>query len=188
VEYGLYFRRKKISCGIKDQVRIRESCEKCGLALPTHQKTSENQGEIIMLKNLSLLLFMSLFASSSFAFGDGSGLSAEERWNSFPAEKQARISERAAEMGFDISTQEGRDAFRAARLEKRTAKAAELGFDISTEQGRQDFRQAMRSERQAIREQVRALPEAERIALKDELRGLSRKERKEILASRFGSN
>jgi len=146
------------------------------------------QGVYYDKKKIVSFLAISLVSSSAFAFGDAQGLSAEERWNSLPEEKQARIAEKAAELGIDITTEEGRVAFREARKEQRTLRAAELGFDISTQEGRQAFREAKHEQRAAIREQIQALPEEDRVALREELQGLSRSERHEILATRFGSN
>jgi len=142
----------------------------------------------MITKKIVSILAITLVSSSAFAFGDSQGLSAEERWNSLPEEKQARIAEKAAELGIDITTEDGRLAFHEARKAERTARAEELGFDISTREGKQAFRQAMRAERGAIREQIRVLPESERLALREELQGLSRSERREILSARFGGN
>ena len=142
----------------------------------------------MLIKKLVLSAVVSLVSSGAFAFGGEGRLSAEDRWNSMPEEKQVRITERAAELGFDLNTEEGRLAFRESRKEQRTARAAELGFDISTPEGRQEFRQTRQENRQAVREQIQALPEEERLALREELKELSRKERREVLASRFGGN
>lgn len=112
---------------------------------------------------------------------------AEHRWNNLSDERKAKITERAAEQGYDISTKEGRKEFRQAMRKQRVERAAEQGYDIGTKEGRQAFKEARMAQRSEIRNAVKALSDEDRKALKEELKGLSREDRRARLKQRFGS-